>query len=168
MVALAASKLSAPAFTPSVTWEGRKWLRWERLLYSASQSPAVGIAVLAVLLPVSLASLPLLPLVSLALLRAPPTPCGAYDVGVAEIQPTLYLRPRGGPQHQTQEQEIRLRVFYPAARATPPRLRLSSLRSIDSKSGGKRSWLPRGRGNVAQVRHCTHAATRCAPAKHGD
>ena len=75
------------AFRPTISWDDRRWLKWERFLYSASNSPAVGIGLLAVLAPLSVAMLPVLPLVSVALLRAPPEPQGVHEVGVAEIQP---------------------------------------------------------------------------------
>ena len=125
------------AFQPSIPWESRKWLRWERLLYTATQKPIVAIAVLAVMAPLTLAVIPVLPLVSLALLRAPPTPRGMYEVGVAEVQPTLLLHGPG----LSEEEKIRLRVFYPA-KATPPRRRW--LPALGSATGGPRSWLPRG------------------------
>ena len=140
----------AATFRPSITWEGRKWLTWEKLLYSATQSPAKGAALLAVLFPLSLAIVPVLPLVSLALLRAPPTPRGLYEVGVAEVQPTLQLQGLGvtGPE------QIRLRVFYPAEPpAAAPR------RWLLAGSGGARSWLPPG----GAARRYAEAHVGCLP-----
>ena len=143
---------AAAAFRPSIPWEGRKWLRWEKLLFSATQSPAKGAALLAVLLPLSLVAVPVLPLASLALLRAPPTPRGLYEVGVAEVQPTLQLL---GPGNLTGPEQIRLRVFYPAEQTTAaPR------RWLFAGSGGVRSWLPRGAG---EARRYAEAHVGCLP-----
>ena len=142
---------AAAAFRPSIPWEGRKWLRWEKLLFSATQSPAKGAALLAVLLPLSLVAVPVLPLASLALLRAPPTPRGLYEVGVAEVQPTLQLE---GPGNLTGPEQIRLRVFYPAERpAAAPR------RWLLAGSGGVRSWLPPG----GAARRYADAHVGCLP-----
>ena len=142
---------AAAAFRPSIPWEGRKWLRWEKLLFSATQSPAKGAALLAVLLPLSLVAVPVLPLASLALLRAPPTPRGLYEVGVAEVQPTLQLQ---GPGNLTGPEQIRLRVFYPAERpAAAPR------RWLLAGSGGVRSWLPPG----GAARRYAEAHVGCLP-----
>ena len=126
------------AFAPTIPWESRKWLRWERLLYTATQTPMVALAVLAIVAPLTLAALPVLPLVSLVLLRAPPTPRGLYEVGVAEVQPKLRLR---GPGIR-EDERIRLRVFYPAEAAAPRRRRWLPMFGFAAR--GARSWLPRG------------------------
>lgn len=110
-----------PTFRSTIAWETRKWLHWETFLYTAMQKPALGVMLLAVLLPVSIIILPLMPLITLLTLRPPPEPSGAHAVGVSDCCLPLPAR----------DTSLRLRIFYPSAPHITAR--------------GRSSWLPPGR-----------------------
>ena len=61
-------RASSAPFRSTIAWETRKWLPWETFLYTAMQKPALGVALLAVLLPVSIIILPLMPLINVYML----------------------------------------------------------------------------------------------------
>ena len=131
MVATVAARASwdSREFASRISWDSRQWLRWERLLYASMQRPALGIALLAALLPCTLVALPVMPLLSLALLRCTPTPRGRHDVGIADVEQRLLSLPGPAPL-------ARLRVFYP---------------SKAERERPRASWLPDGpaRGRYA-------------------
>ena len=110
-----------PTFRSTIAWETRKWLPWETFLYTAMQKPALGVVLLAVLLPVSIIILPLMPLITLLTLRPPPEPSGAHAVGISDCCLPLPAR----------DTSLRLRIFYPSAPHITAR--------------GRSSWLPPGR-----------------------
>jgi platelet-activating factor acetylhydrolase len=110
-----------PTFRSTIAWETRKWLHWETFLYTAMQKPALGVMLLAVLLPVSIIILPLMPLITLLTLRPPPEPSGAHAVGFSDCCLPLPAR----------DTSLRLRIFYPSAPHITAR--------------GRSSWLPPGR-----------------------
>ena len=129
------SAVTAASFEPKIPFEDRTWFAWETLLWQSTQRPVLGIALLLCVVPLSILSVPLLPFVSLALLRPPPPPRGIYEVGTSDVQHRLTMD--GNPI-------LRLRVFYPAARA-PWALR---------RKWSSRSWLApdKSRGRYA-TRH---------------
>lgn len=114
----AAPKISQ--FTSVIPWEGRKWEVWEKTLYTSFQNPALGVALALFVVPLSVLTLPFMPLISLALLRAPPPPTGRYEVGMSDVQQKL-LSMSGEPM-------LRMRVFYPT----------------ESPSRERPTWLPPG------------------------
>ena len=103
---------ATPSFTSTIRWEDRSWLYWERMLFSMFQRPIFGAVMLCTLIvPLSILTVPLMPLVSLALLKAPPQPSGEFEVGLSDMQKQLTL---DGGSSTT----LRLRVFYPAAQSS--------------------------------------------------
>ena len=114
-------RASSAPFRSTIAWETRKWLPWETFLYTAMQKPALGVALLAVLLPVSIIILPLMPLITLLTLSPPPEPSGPHAVGISDCCLPLPAR----------DTSLRLRIFYPSAPHVTER--------------GRSSWLPPGK-----------------------
>ena len=129
---------TAPRWGSAIPFEERRWFAWEKLLWNSYQHPALGVALLVVLVPLSIMALPLLPFFSLATLRPPPPPRGQYEVGSTDVNQLCTID--GSPRM------LRLRVFYPAR--PPPKRRRLPWRS-------SHSWLA---PDAARFRYATQHA----------
>ena len=127
-------------FRCAIPWESRQWQPWERFLFGAlgRKKNLLALTALALMMPIAIAVLPALPLISLALLSAPPRPGGPYSVGIADVLRRFAVT-------TGTEDMLRLRVFYPSLPPPPlkwhERLRLSGASSSSA-------WLPDGEAGV--------------------
>ena len=102
------------AFAPTIKFEARTWLLWERTLYSAATGNRLVGALLLLLLPMMVIALPLLPILFVLSLRSPVAPTGMHRVGVRDVE-TVVSDDAGG-----ESKLLRVRVFYPASASVQP------------------------------------------------
>ena len=92
------------------SWEHQyatgKFYFWEAAAMSAGTGhPCLMITLLLIMVPLTLALLPVLPFIFLLAMRTPPSPRGPYEVGVTEVQQPLL--PAAGSTLDSDEKMLR-------------------------------------------------------------